>query len=381
MTELKGGEDPCREPPKETTLTLNVNNNSIYEYKNLVVKDVLKWTNDNGILPLPCQNATKKPFVEISEPVLKTEGVFHIPTPMRVDIIKDIWNNVDEVIKNKSGLNIAIDTNCGWNSGKNFSFIDIDSDLYVSYFKFHFPTCPVVYGSHGCKFMFFLENKPKTNSYNIIDEDNSHIGEFYSSGTNRLCLIYGKHPKTLTNPDKPVIYKLDLTNYTIPTFGNEFTEKFNNCLINGNLTLENTENTNIDNKVHVTPDIKNKRNTNARNLTEFVGITLDRLIYSTQNIIIDGNIATGSPFHSSKGNVCFRSDMNKGMWHCFQCGSGGGPLEYLAVQYGIVSCSDCRGNILKDETVRRKLIGKLIKEGYITEQEWVNYKNSYKGGK
>ena len=64
-----------------------------------------------------------------------------------------------------------------------------------------FPTCPIVYGKNGCKIMFFLSKQPKTNFALLTDESKNPAGEFYSSGTNRLCFVYGKHPNTLKDPE------------------------------------------------------------------------------------------------------------------------------------------------------------------------------------
>jgi hypothetical protein len=44
------------------------------------------------------------------------------------------------------------------------------------------------------------------------------------------------------------------------------------------------------------------------------------------------------PFHGSESGSNFTVNTKRNIWHCFRCGSGGGPLELLAIKHAIISC-------------------------------------------
>jgi hypothetical protein len=44
------------------------------------------------------------------------------------------------------------------------------------------------------------------------------------------------------------------------------------------------------------------------------------------------------PKHDSKHGKNFSVNTSKNCWHCFRHKSGGGPLEWLAVEEGIITC-------------------------------------------
>jgi putative DNA primase/helicase len=46
----------------------------------------------------------------------------------------------------------------------------------------------------------------------------------------------------------------------------------------------------------------------------------------------------GHPIHGSETGHNLHIDTRKNVWHCFRCGSGGGPVEALAVAEGIIPC-------------------------------------------
>jgi hypothetical protein len=46
------------------------------------------------------------------------------------------------------------------------------------------------------------------------------------------------------------------------------------------------------------------------------------------------------PIHGSSSGKNFSINTHKNCWHCFRHKSGGGPLEWIAVQKGIIRCED-----------------------------------------
>jgi len=61
------------------------------------------------------------------------------------------------------------------------------------------------------------------------------------------------------------------------------------------------------------------------------------------------------PLHDSKGGKNFSVNTDKNCWHCFRHGSGGGPLEWLAVEAGRISCQDAKPGCLNKETFKKVL--------------------------
>jgi len=67
------------------------------------------------------------------------------------------------------------------------------------------------------------------------------------------------------------------------------------------------------------------------------------------------------PVHGSKTGKNFSVNTAKNCWHCFRCGppgkhqGGGGPLEWLAVEAGLISCKDAKPGCLDKETFKKVL--------------------------
>ena len=55
------------------------------------------------------------------------------------------------------------------------------------------------------------------------------------------------------------------------------------------------------------------------------------------------------PVHGSTTGVNFCVNIDKNVWHCFRCSSGGGPLSWLAVREGLIKCEESRKGILKGD--------------------------------
>jgi hypothetical protein len=61
-----------------------------------------------------------------------------------------------------------------------------------------------------------------------------------------------------------------------------------------------------------------------------------------------GSEVRGShPLHGSTSGKNFTVNTSKNCWHCFRHKSGGGPLEWIAVMKGIISCQDARPGCLR----------------------------------
>lgn len=61
------------------------------------------------------------------------------------------------------------------------------------------------------------------------------------------------------------------------------------------------------------------------------------------------------PKHGSASGENFHINVDKNTWYCHRCQSGGGPLEWIAVEAGLISCSDAGSGCLRGEKFRQVL--------------------------
>jgi len=77
-------------------------------------------------------------------------------------------------------------------------------------------------------------------------------------------------------------------------------------------------------------------------------IPIDRVCWPAGKTERHGAEIQGShPLHGSETGKNFSINTQKNCWHCFRHNSGGGPLEWIAVQRGIISCEDARPGCLR----------------------------------
>jgi len=76
----------------------------------------------------------------------------------------------------------------------------------------------------------------------------------------------------------------------------------------------------------------------------------------------NGEFVGKHPVHGSHTGGNFSINMEKGVWHCFRCGTGGGPITLIAMMNGLIQCSDSRPGVITNELYQQ--IVKLAKEKY-----------------
>jgi hypothetical protein len=74
------------------------------------------------------------------------------------------------------------------------------------------------------------------------------------------------------------------------------------------------------------------------------------------------------PIHGSTTKQNFWVNPSKNCWHCFRHGSGGGPLLWLAVEEGIIDCSEAGSGALRGETFKQTW-EKAQERGYIQDRQ------------
>lgn len=77
-------------------------------------------------------------------------------------------------------------------------------------------------------------------------------------------------------------------------------------------------------------------------------------------------IQGSNPHHGSNTGANFAINTRKDVWRCFRdtCNSGGGPLEWVAVEEGIISCQDAGPGCLRGEKFT-KVVAALKRRGLI----------------
>jgi len=67
----------------------------------------------------------------------------------------------------------------------------------------------------------------------------------------------------------------------------------------------------------------------------------------------NGQYQGSHPIHDSTTESNFTVDTKRNVWHCFRHSSGGGVLQYLAMQEGIIKCEDAKKGALRGKKFRQ----------------------------
>jgi hypothetical protein len=110
----------------------------------------------------------------------------------------------------------------------------------------------------------------------------------------------------------------------------------------------------------LTPYIANRAYDDERKLiveNNVVGqFDITRIIPNLTELKWQGSEYQGPhPVHGSTTGKNFRIDPQKGVWYCFRCLSGGGPLQLLAVLEGLIPCNQAQPGALRGELFKKVL--------------------------
>jgi phage/plasmid-associated DNA primase len=72
------------------------------------------------------------------------------------------------------------------------------------------------------------------------------------------------------------------------------------------------------------------------------------------------------PIHGSTTGRNFWVHIGKGVWYCFRCQSGGGPVTLLAVLEGLISCDEARKGL--NGELYRKCLEKAVEKGLLARE-------------
>lgn len=96
-------------------------------------------------------------------------------------------------------------------------------------------------------------------------------------------------------------------------------------------------------------------------ITQKLGLRIEDLVGDTSGMtyLNDGEFQGSHPVHGSTTGHNFNFNTLKNVWKCFRCDSGGDPAVYLAVEYGIIDCSEAKQGVLSDKKIFSELISHM----------------------
>ena len=100
-----------------------------------------------------------------------------------------------------------------------------------------------------------------------------------------------------------------------------------------------------------------RRNSAPRQDSDVSGkIKIDDIAMPTNPVKDDGEEIQGChPIHGSETGKNFSINPGKNTWHCFRCDSGGGPLEWIAVEAGLINCANAGHGCLRGQLFNQVL--------------------------
>jgi len=358
-------------------------------------KQIVTWATLNGVTVLPGQPKTKKPMgflargaVETPEGADPERDTYHVPTPQRLFAIENYWNRLPNDFR-ETELSISFDTDYPCGDNVFIASLDLDRDDYYDRFINHhlIANWPVVKANRGCKAFVKvnygdLAEKPKSFAY-VGPADTGTVLEILTS--KKLAFIYGEHP--LSTPENRITYQFvrgfDLTVPTIlevsyeefqqiyETIANEFDLTRNEDIIRPTANVSPLE------YLRRAQNRSRPRDHTRQSLTDLLGLRIEDIGWPNGQISYAGEEIIGShPVHGSGGGQNYHINPSKNVWRCYSTpcgggeGTGGDPLMFLAMRYGIIQCSDCHAGVLDDPHLMRDLISRMRADGYeIPERE------------
>ncbi|MDD4138044.1 MAG: hypothetical protein PHT99_09170 [Methanoregula sp.] len=315
--------------------------------------DVVQWLQDRGITPLPCQPKSKSPISQISRRGIYGDHAppgdsFHVPTRERMAVVTGWWKNKEfhrhATIRDES---ISVPLHPDWNSGRQVIILDIDDARLcdavtnVPYLS----ECPVGTGKKGAKIFAFLDPAGGAPDSPILQyvqkEDPDHPALEIFTGS-KHALIYGEHPDS--TPETPILYAITRgfgEPWPVLTW-EKIEQALEPVIRDNNLELKTKAK-----PERVQPVPARRRPQNSQSITDQLGLDVTTLC-SLIDGVPDGDEIRGShPVHGSTTGQNFTINGRANTWYCFRCETGGGPLEWIAVEDGIIDCSDAKPGCLE----------------------------------
>lgn len=223
---------------------------------------------------------------------------------------------------------------CGYG---NLAVIDADEAAIADLVRANLPpTFTIRTGSGGMHFYYIVPDLDK--KIVLKDKDKKHYGEIQWQGSQ----VIGPGSIHPSNNKYTIVDNSDITTITRAQI---------DAALSNYIQKEQ-------------PMTNYQRNESAN--YQFIDV---RKILTGNFVSKGGNEFQGKhPVHGSStgGNFCV--NVEKGIWRCFRCNTGGGPITLIAMLSGLINCSDVKPGCITPELYRQ--IIKIAKEKYdITIEE------------
>ena len=332
--------------------------------------DIVRWLREQGITPLPCRPKSKSPISQISRRGIYGDNApagdsFHVPTPERMAAVRAWWSNEDyhrqATVKDCS---ISVPLHPDWNSGRQVIVLDID-DTSLCDAVANAPAlerCPVGTGKKGAKLFAFLDpdgGRPESPIVQYAPKDDPDHPALEIFTGSKHALIYGEHPDSTR--ERPILYAITRGfGEPFPVLTWEDIEKALEPIIQENgLVLKESGGAREPVDLVQAP---RPRPRSGRTITDRLGLSITDVCTITDGVRCGDEIRGSHPVHGSTTGQNFAINPHENTWHCFRCGTGGGPLEWIAVEAEIIDCSEVRPGCLHGHW--REVFDVLRAKGY-----------------
>jgi len=130
----------------------------------------------------------------------------------------------------------------------------------------------------------------------------------------------------------------------------------------------------LEGKVWIAGQIEAEEKKEERKFNRFSNIKIEDIVMPVDIKRDDGVEVQGRhPIHGSATGMNFSVNRKDGTWICFRHGAGGGILEWIAVEAGIVECGETKRGWYKklNRSQKRKLDDALKSKGIVVPNETI----------
>ncbi|WP_214084413.1 hypothetical protein [Methanoculleus sp.] len=331
--------------------------------------DIVRWLRGQGIMPLPCRPKSKSPISQISRRGIYGDNApagdsFHIPTPERMAAVKAWWVNEDyhqqATVKDCS---ISVPLHPDWNNGRQVIVLDID-DTSLCDAVANAPAlerCPVGTGKKGAKLFAFLDpdgGRPESPIVQYAPKDDPDHPALEIFTGSKHALIYGEHPDSTR--ERPILYAITRgfgEPFPVLTW-KEIKQALEPIIQENGLVLK--ESGGEREPAEMMPTRPRLRG--GRTITDKLNLSITDVCTITDGVRCGDEVRGSHPVHGSTTGQNFAINPHENTWHCFRCGTGGGPVEWIAVEAEIIDCSAVRPGCLHGHW--REVFDVLRAKGY-----------------
>jgi len=205
--------------------------------------------------------------------------------------------------------------------------------------------CPVGTGKKGSKLFAILDpagGRPENPIMQFVPKDDPDHPALEIFTGSKHALIYGEHPDSTR--DCPILYAITRGfGEPFPVLAwEEIGQALEPVIREHDLVLKESG----GERVAVQPMSAPSRPRGGRTITDRLGLSITNVCTVADGVRCGDEIRGSHPVHGSTTGQNITVNPRDNSWHCFRCGTGGGPLEWIAVEAEIIDCSEARPGCL-----------------------------------